>query len=379
MSRSPSAGHVTRVLERPDAHLIAQWRDLATRAAEANPFAEPDVVVPAMRHLDGRDAALLTVWDGDRLDALLPVRWPMRIPLPGGRWLPLPAWEATTLPYRPLGTPLLDRTRAVDAAAALLRPPVSARRPAAMLGVRAFSDDGPVAAAFDEALAGGGRTVLRLKTYQRAVFLSDSGTTPGKSGRRRYRQVRAAREKLDQQVGVSTILDRSGDPSAVEDFLRLEASGWKGRAGSALACRPEHADWFREMCAGLAAQGRLELLSLRAGGKDLAMECCLLAGEDAFHLKAAYDEAYADYVPGMQPLLHVIDGQGGKAHRRDSCTLPDNALMNSLWPDRRTLSTVLLPLHGAVGGATLGLVRGARRTVGRGRAAVGRLRKRSEA
>src|SRR3712207_8551637 len=99
--------HRTRFLQPPEITpaVVKAWHDLAGRAAEPNPFVEPQVVVPALVHLDGsrRAAGLLTAWVGDRLDALAPVAWPLRLPV-AGREVRLPAWEVLTTPYRPLGT-----------------------------------------------------------------------------------------------------------------------------------------------------------------------------------------------------------------------------------------------------------------------------------
>lgn len=42
-----------------------------------------------------------------------------------------------------------------------------------------------------------------------------------------------------------------------EDFLRLEASGWKGRGGTALLCRASDREFFRRVIAGAHERGRL--------------------------------------------------------------------------------------------------------------------------
>ena len=46
----------------------------------------------------------------------------------------------------------------------------------------------------------------------------------------------------------------SGDPASIEDFLRLEAAGWKGARGTALKADPERAAFAREMLGGFASQ-----------------------------------------------------------------------------------------------------------------------------
>ena len=87
----------------------------------------------------------------------------------------------------------------------------------------------------------------------------------------RARELRRLRRQLGEQLGGPIeVLDRSGDAEAVEGFLRAEAAGWKGREGTAFACTPEDADFFREVCARFGAAGRLQLLVMTAAGVDVA-------------------------------------------------------------------------------------------------------------
>src|SRR5271167_1614573 len=69
---------------------VHAWRDLAARAAEPNPFFEPECVLPAARHLGGPAPALLIVKDrGGEWLACLPV-----IPALRRRRVPLPVMSS---------------------------------------------------------------------------------------------------------------------------------------------------------------------------------------------------------------------------------------------------------------------------------------------
>ncbi|WP_159961726.1 GNAT family N-acetyltransferase [Blastococcus haudaquaticus] len=356
-----------------DDALVRAWQDLATRAAEPNPFAEAEVVAPALRHLgDGRRTGILAVGDGARLLAVLPVVWPVVAPLgPRGR-LPLPLAQVPVQPYRPLGTPLVDADEPVAALDALLRPPRSFPAPALL--IRNFGEDGPVAAALDQALAARGQRALRTKTYERALLEREGGPTPNKNRKNRYNRLRRHRADLAEALGEVAVVDRSEDPAAIEDFLRLEDSGWKGRAGTALAAAGSHATWFREVTAAWRAQGRLEVLSLEVAGRSAAMICNVSVGTASFHLKSAYDESLSDHRPGSLLVLHCVETvAGGPFDWRDSCTVPDNTLFNQLWPSRRRLSTVVVPMRGRTGTVAVTGIEGARwvgRLPGRARAAL---------
>lgn len=330
-----------------DGELVAAWRGLADRAAEPNPFQEPDVVLPAIHHLAGRvRVGLITVSAGSRLLATLAVIWPLRLPAEAWWRVPVPALQAWTEPFMQLSTPLVDRDRTEDAVGALVRlpAPVMSRVPLAM---RYLGDDGPVSRALDSALTARGQQVIRLKTYERAVMVRDAAAPPSKNKRSRHRKIRNQRDPMAAQLGEVQVQDRSRDPEAVEQFLALEAAGWKGAQGTALASTPATAAWFRDVCSRFRAAGRLELLALTAGDHITAMQCNFRAADWSFHAKSAYAENLAEHRPGMQLLVHNIDEMaGGEIAVRDSVTMADNQLFNQVWSERRTMSTVLIPPPG---------------------------------
>lgn len=329
--------------------LVEAWRDLVGRAAEPNPFAEPEIMLPTLRHLSGDSrAGLLVVGDEERLDAALPVIWPVRAPVVGRFSLPVPLLQAWVEPYQVLSTPLLDADEPVAAMATLLRPPPSLPAPALLL--RYFREGGPVAAALDAALGDRGQRAVRLKTYGRALVVREGGPAASKNRRNRYQRLRRQREAMERDLGPVRVVDRADDSAAIERFIELEAAGWKGAAGTALASDAAHVAWFREVCDGLRASGKLEVLSLEAGDRVTAMWVDFDMGEGSLHFKSAYDETLGEHRPGEQLLMHCLDtAADGRYAWRDSATVPDNTLFNQLWPSRVTLSTVAVPLHGRLG------------------------------
>jgi len=139
------------------------------------------------------------------------------------------------------------------------------------------------------------------------------------------------------------VVDRSDDPSAYDEFMRIEASGWKGRRGTALGCDNGHAAFFREMCAAFAANGSLALLSLQADGRAIAMACNLVSDGVTFCFKIGYDEEFARFSPGI--LLQVASIEhfhAGNSTWSDSCAVPFNAMINRLWSGRRQLQSIVV-------------------------------------
>ena len=97
-------------------------------------------------------------------------------------------------------------------------------------------------------------------------------------------------------------LDRFADDRClatwIDHFLALEASGWKGAAGSALAAHDATTGLFRDALRGAAQRGRLERLSLTLDGRPVAMLANFITPPGAFSYKTAFDERFARFSPG---------------------------------------------------------------------------------
>ena len=136
----------------------------------------------------------------------------------------------------------------------------------------------------------------------------------------------------------------------IDEFLRIEASGWKGERGSALASSERDRRYFTEIVISAFRRGRLLMLGLDFDGHPIARRCAFLAGEGSFAFKTAYDEEFADFSPGamleMDSIrqLHALPG----VRWMDSCATTSNFLVNRLSNDRKTIQSV------AIGAGALG-------------------------
>jgi CelD/BcsL family acetyltransferase involved in cellulose biosynthesis len=153
----------------------------------------------------------------------------------------------------------------------------------------------------------------------------------------------------------------------LEEFMCLEAAGWKGRAGSALTCREDDRRFVAEIFPEAFRRGRLLITGLDLDGKALARHCMLAAGEGAFTFKIAYDEAYASCSPGIladvENVRWFMESTG--PDWIDSNTARENTSYGRVWKDRRTVQRVAVGIHGAgrVALAALPLVRLAKRSL----------------
>jgi CelD/BcsL family acetyltransferase involved in cellulose biosynthesis len=97
--------------------------------------------------------------------------------------------------------------------------------------------------------------------------------------------------------------------AALEVFLALEASGWKGSSpqGNALERAPGARERFRCMVLHAAGRGAGEVHSLWLGDRCIASLVGLLGGQELFAVKIAYDEALAGASPGHLLFARVLE------------------------------------------------------------------------
>jgi CelD/BcsL family acetyltransferase involved in cellulose biosynthesis len=320
------------------------WVALAGRALEPNPFFEPNFVDAATADSGSAGIALLVTEEAGTWAGCLPVELRRAAGLP----LLASTWRS---PYTYLGTPLVDRDR-IEAFAAALVASLRRHEHCRVLLLRRTSV-GPVLAALDAAAAEADVVELFEAQIERGAYTGrDADRQLDWIKSKRRSEMKRQRRKLGEEVEAKvTITVRSDVEAAIADFLRLEASGWKGDRGTALGENEASARFFAAMCRSFAAADRLRISSLQAGDRVLAMTCDLLAGEVLFGFKSAYDEELRRYSPGVQLQVENFtrfDADGAHA-LFDSCAEPDNEMINGLWPDRRPLTTVALGRRGLTG------------------------------
>jgi hypothetical protein len=87
-------------------------------------------------------------------------------------------------------------------------------------------------------------------------------------------------------------------PEIVRRFYALEASGWKGKCGSAIDCRAETRSFYDEIARVAANSGCFCLHSLEFNGRIAAGAFSVVTDRCLFPIKIAYDEALHRAGPG---------------------------------------------------------------------------------
>ena len=198
-----------------------------------------------------------------------------------------------------------------------------------------------------EVIAGGGAERLIRMTRPSLLVTEPAGFSsvlplPAYAETRR-RLPKKFRENLNnarnrmKRIGGGRLL-HARDPEALRalyaEFVRIEASGWKGAAGTALRDIPALERFFENVVTRFGAAGQCEITALEVDGKIISAQLGTIVGDTYCSHKIAYDEAYARLSPGH---LLMDDLMQRYADHRDIRLL--NLITDTAWqapwrPDR---------------------------------------------
>ena len=325
-------------------NLIPAWEDLCRRAVEDNVYFSPRYARALLNSVERNSSVCFALaWDGPRLIGLLPfVKSKFSIPIIGSLGH---AWQSK---YTFGCMPLLDKDHPVDAAKRLLE--VIATVSDEEWIIPAVNIGGPACEALTAALRSRGQPNLFMNKFQRASLDAnldyDQHMKTGIAGKRR-RELSRMRRRLNQ-LGKVTYEHHDSGPAldnAIAAFLKIEASGWKGRRGTALACSEDMKQFALEAFTGLQTPSVCRADMLRLDNQPVAVGITVFAGRTGFTVKCAYDETYRSYAVGLQLELEVMRSFLSErwADRLDGAT-SDAHVIDTLWPGRMEVADMIFSL-----------------------------------
>ena len=329
MNRAP----IAEIIDPADAEgLRAPWRALADRA-EPNAFADPDFLLPLVAHCAPKRLKFVVVWaDADRASLIgLAAVAPPPIALGLARvWMHALA----------AGPALLVDPAHVEGALSALMAALSAARAGAGLLIPHVETETALIAALR---ARDHRLVAR--TARAALPCGRNANFDGHLPQKRKKEWGRQRRRLAD----GGALEHSATGQDIEPFLILEAAGWKGKRGTALAQSADLAAFARQMAKNFAARGAIAIHTLRRGGAPFAAGIVLRSDRRAYYWKTAFDETVAALSPGVQLTLAMsarLETDPG-LDLVDSCAIADHPMIDRLWPARIALDDIALPLGAA--------------------------------
>ena len=176
--------------------------------------------------------------------------------------------------------------------------------------------ESPLVPALVRAYRGRGLVVHRRLAGFPWIALDASWTCPEErlnAGRRS--DLRRARRIADG-IGPVHVEVLSPSPADLGRLLReafaVEAAGWKGRAGTALACDLVRQTFFRRYADAACRRGMLRIGFLRIGSTAVAMHLGVEWGGRFWLLKIGYDEGFSRCSPGSLLMAEMVRRAAGR-------------------------------------------------------------------
>jgi CelD/BcsL family acetyltransferase involved in cellulose biosynthesis len=328
---------------------IEEWRDLGRSAAEPNPFFEHWFLKPALAHLV--DTHIIRIAEY-RVDGQLCGLFPLSVRDKYGR---SPARNVGNWAHYQcfLGTPLIRLGHERAFWCALIAELDAADWSGSLMSFAGLDPDGVAYAALIAVAHELGRPAPIVHRFDRALLSSsldpDAYLQTNVRSKKR-KEWRRLDNRLAEMGNVTfAVLDCADDLSGwCEEFLALEAAGWKGARGAALANTDATRAFFLNTLAAAFSEGLLDLQRLDLDGRAIAMLVNFLTPPGSWSFKIAYDEQLARFSPGVMIELRNLDRvlANSSLDWMDSCAVENHPMIDSLWAERRTIVQVSVPLSG---------------------------------
>lgn len=328
----------SRALEELDA---GEWNRLSRESLADNPSYARPYMLAGLDTIDrGSDIrALVMRSPGAGLVALFPFR---RLGVG-----PLCVARGASNPYQFSGTPLVHHKHAARAIAQFADL-VAAGRLGPLFMLPDIDTGSPFGVTLMQEARRAGLVVQATRRYERPLLTRMEGgferhveaVMSPKRVKDLYRNLRRLKELGDVSF---ERLDCSEDiDDRLEDFLRIEQSGWKGAKGTAFLSDPRHAAFARAAFGGRA--GLTAIDSLLLDGVPIAVSLNTADGPVAFTPKCAYDEAYRRFSPGLLLEYFVIKAfyEDRRWRAMDSATGIEGHIIGGFWNENLAMANLAL-------------------------------------
>jgi len=149
------------------------------------------------------------------------------------------------------------------------------------------------------------------------------------------KSLRNARNRLSRKGDASFFIakDASEQEQVFQDFLRLEASGWKAESGTAIALDSRLTGFYRRLTETFGSE-RCVLDALSVDGQAIAANFNLMTGTTLYGLKTGIDDQYRPFSPAHLLMEQELTQTDGFPQKPEILNFVGDASWTSLWkPD----------------------------------------------
>lgn len=270
---------------------------LSNRALEPNIFFSARLLAPAMPRVEDKQVRLALIRDEIGARSRMRLLMPFTVEKPGfsvGASI-IRAWAN---PFGPVGTPLVDAEDSAETIDNLFE--ALSMREARLPSVLVMPDvrlSGPFAQLAKAVAIGRNLPVTVTDPYLRPMLeslLDGEAYLKHSISSHHYREMRRLWRNLGNKGSLSYSVARQPEEIRLrmEEFLALEAKGWKGRKRSALINDRYRAAFAREAITNLAEVDAVRIHTIDFDGRAIASLIVFIMAGEAYTWKTAYDEVF---------------------------------------------------------------------------------------
>jgi CelD/BcsL family acetyltransferase involved in cellulose biosynthesis len=337
--------------------VVSDLAGVRALGAEWNEIAE-DFASPFLRH--ERSLALVEAFSDEirpavhvvrsrgRITAIAPLAFTRKF---GATWLEL-LRGPTGFPSGPWGFLYRDEVSLAE----LVKHLLAGGRPVAL---HRIESDGVEARLLRELLPR--RSVCLVRAAGACLWMPlgpSWGNVEARISSKRHRELRRERrraEDLGQVRFEACAANEHNVDHYLQKFYRIEAAGWKARAGTAILSMPGHQRFYTIYARAAARLGLLRFYILHINDEPVAAQLVIVHGNRLWELKTGFDERFRRVSPGIlldyEILKHACE-RGYEAVEFLGVVEPYKAIWTS-W-QRSYCSIRIYPVLSLAGSAALG-------------------------
>lgn len=265
------------------------WEALAERVG-GSPFVRPGWALPWHASYGRGRLTLLAAFDGHDLVAGMPVELRGRVVASPTNW--------HTPEYEILAEDEQGRSALVEAALRMNRQRLHL----------AFVDDELVGQVRRQATRARQRVISRVLEEGPYIDLSGSFADYERALDKHMRaELGRRRRRLEELGRVDLVIHESADTDALTAFFTVEAAGWKGSNGTAIAAEPPTKDFYTRVACWAGDKKWLRLALLTVDGRAVAGDFALQYGLTHYLLKTGFDPEFRRYGVGKLLRLSMVE------------------------------------------------------------------------
>ena len=151
---------------------------------------------------------------------------------------------------------------------------------------------------------------------------------------------RLCKELNNNELSLKIFNQPDSVKSALEIFMQLESSGWKGAAGSAIALSDELTQFYHANWSEYSKSSNAEIIILMSNEKPIAGSIAFRQSNKRYLHKIAYDDKYASHGAGAILVRYILEESIKDTDIKEICFNTNPGWLHRWHPETHSLMAI---------------------------------------